>query len=159
MEDINPITGIAIDRNISKISIIGIKDEPGIAANLLKPLSDEGISVDVIVQNSSINGNTDFTFTVSDSDLNRATKLIENQNEISYSQVITGKGLSKVSLVGTGMQNSPGYASKMFKTLADSNVNIDMITTSEIRITVIIKSELVEIAVSNLHKSFNLDKS
>ena len=82
-----------------------------------------------------------------------------NQNEISYSQVITGKGLSKVSLVGTGMQNSPGYASKMFKTLADSNVNIDMITTSEIRITVIIKSELVEIAVSNLHKSFNLDKS
>ena len=92
-------------------------------------------------------------------DLNRATKLIENQDVITYKQVITGKGLSKVSLVGTGMQNSPGYASKMFKTLADCKVNIDMITTSEIRITVIIKSELVEIAVSNLHKSFNLDKS
>jgi len=158
MEDINPITGIAVEHNVSKISVIGIEDKPGVAAGLLKPLSDQGISVDVIVQNSSVNGNTDFTFTIAESDLNRATELIKTQKTVVFNKIVTGVGLSKVSLVGTGMQNSPGYAAKMFRILSNENVNIDMITTSEIRITVIIKSNFVEVAVKNLHKAFDLDK-
>ena len=158
MEDINPITGIAVEHNVSKISVIGIEDKPGVAAGLLKPLSDQGISVDVIVQNSSVNGNTDFTFTIPESDLNRATELIKTQKTVVFNKIVTGVGLSKVSLVGTGMQNSPGYAAKMFRILSNENVNIDMITTSEIRITVIIKSNFVEVAVKNLHKAFDLDK-
>ena len=158
MEDINPITGIAVEHNVSKVSVIGIEDKPGVAAGLLKPLSDQGISVDVIVQNSSVNGNTDFTFTISESDLNKATELIKTQKTVIFNKIVTGVGLSKVSLVGTGMQNSPGYAAKMFKILSNENVNIDMITTSEIRITVIIKSSFVEVAVKNLHKAFDLDK-
>ena len=158
MDDINPITGIAVEHNVSKISVIGIEDKPGVAAGLLKPLSDQGISVDVIVQNSSVNGNTDFTFTIAESDLNRATELIKTQKTVVFNKIVTGVGLSKVSLVGTGMQNSPGYAAKMFRILSNENVNIDMITTSEIRITVIIKSSFVEVAVKNLHKAFDLDK-
>ena len=110
------------------------------------------------MQNSSVNGNTDFTFTIAESDLNRATELIKTQKTVVFNKIVTGVGLSKVSLVGTGMQNSPGYAAKMFKIMSNENVNIDMITTSEIRITVIIKSSFVEVAVKNLHKAFGLDK-
>ena len=133
-------------------------DRPGVAAGLLKPLSESGISVDVIVQNTSVDGTTDFTFTVDESVLDQAYQVMKNQNNIMFNDVIVGRGLAKVSVVGTGMQNTPGYASLMFETLADEGINIDMITTSEIRITTIIDKNSVDQAVQSLHKSFNLEK-
>ena len=158
MEERKAVTGIAVDRNVSKISVLGVMDRPGVAAGLLKPLSKSGISVDVIVQNTSVEGSTDFTFTVDESVLDQAYQLMKNQNNIVFNDVITGRGLAKVSVVGTGMQNTPGYASLMFETLADEGINIDMITTSEIRITTIIDKNSVDRAVRSLHKSFNLEK-
>jgi aspartate kinase len=158
MEERKAVTGIAVDRNVSKISVLGVMDRPGVAAGLLKPLSESGISVDVIVQNTSVDGTTDFTFTVDESVLNQAYQLMKNQNNIMFNDVIAGRGLAKVSVVGTGMQNTPGYASLMFETLADEGINIDMITTSEIRITTIIDKNFVDQAVQSLHKSFNLEK-
>jgi len=158
MEERKAVTGIAVDRNVSKISVLGVMDRPGVAAGLLKPLSESGISVDVIVQNTSVDGTTDFTFTVDESVLDKAYQLMKNQNNIIFNDVIAGRGLAKVSVVGTGMQNTPGYASLMFETLADEGINIDMITTSEIRITTIIDKNSVDQAVQSLHKSFNLEK-
>ena len=158
MEERKAVTGIAVDRNVSKISVLGVMDRPGVAAGLLKPLSESGISVDVIVQNTSVDGTTDFTFTVDESVLDHAYQLMKNQNNIIFNDVIAGRGLAKISVVGTGMQNTPGYASLMFETLADEGINIDMITTSEIRITTIIDKNSVDQAVQSLHKSFNLEK-
>ena len=158
MEERKAVTGIAVDRNVSKISVLGVMDRPGVAAELLKPLSESGISVDVIVQNTSVDGTTDFTFTVDESVLDQAYQVMKNQNNIMFNDVIVGRGLAKVSVVGTGMQNTPGYASLMFETLADEGINIDMITTSEIRITTIIDKNSVDQAVQSLHKSFNLEK-
>ena len=158
MEERKAVTGIAVDRNVSKISVLGVMDRPGVAAGLLKPLSESGISVDVIVQNTSVDGTTDFTFTVDESVLDQAYQVMKNQNNIIFNDVIAGRGLAKVSVVGTGMQNTPGYASLMFETLADEGINIDMITTSEIRITTIIDKNSVDQAVQSLHKSFNLEK-
>ncbi|MCL0030891.1 aspartate kinase [Dehalococcoidia bacterium] len=158
MEERKAVTGIAVDRNVSKISVLGVMDRPGVAAGLLKPLSESGISVDVIVQNTSVDGTTDFTFTVDESVLDQAYQLMKNQNNIIFNDVIAGRGLAKISVVGTGMQNTPGYASLMFETLADEGINIDMITTSEIRITTIIDKNSVDQAVQSLHKSFNLEK-
>ena len=158
MEERKAVTGIAVDRNVSKISVLGVMDRPGVAAELLKPLSESGISVDVIVQNTSVDGTTDFTFTVDESVLDQAYQLMKNQNNIIFNDVIAGRGLAKISVVGTGMQNTPGYASLMFETLADEGINIDMITTSEIRITTIIDKNSVDQAVQSLHKSFNLEK-
>ena len=132
-------------------------DQPGIAAELLKPLSDEGISIDVIVQNTSSDGTTDFTYTVSESNLERAVSLMGSLDGINYKNIESGKDLAKLSIVGTGMENSPGYASKMFSVLSSLNVNIDMITTSEIRITTIINKNDIEKSVVALHDAFELE--
>ena len=159
MEVRKAVTGIAVDSNVAKITVRGVVDRPGVAAGLLKPLADEGVSVDVIVQNTSSDGTTDFTFTVGQASVLKAAHLIENQSVIEYAEVITGSNLAKVSIVGTGMENAPGYAARMFSTLSEAKVNIDMITTSEIRITTIIDREQVQKAVQSLHDAFELEKS
>ena len=157
MEIRKAVTGIAVDKNVAKITVKGVMDQPGIAAELLKPLSDEGISIDVIVQNTSSDGTTDFTYTVSESNLERAVSLMGSLDGINYKNIESGKDLAKLSIVGTGMENSPGYASKMFSVLSSLNVNIDMITTSEIRITTIINKNDIEKSVVALHDAFELE--
>lgn len=159
MEVRKAVTGIAVDRNVGKITVRGVIDRPGVAAGLLQPLADAGVSVDVIVQNTSSDGTTDFTFTVAQASVTTAAQVIEKQSEVEYAEVVVGSDLAKVSIVGTGMENAPGYAARMFSTLSEVGVNIDMITTSEIRITTIIERDQVQKAVQALHDAFELEKT
>ncbi len=159
MEVRKAVTGIAVDRNVAKITVRGVKDRPGVAAGLLQPLADHGISVDVIVQNTSADGTTDFTYTVAEADAQRAAAATRGQSEIEFEDIDVGTGLAKISIVGTGMLNTPGYAATMFSTLAAADVNIDMITTSEIRITCILQKDDVQSAAQALHKAFELDQA
>jgi aspartate kinase len=159
MEVRKAVTGIAVDRNVGKITVRGVIDRPGVAAGLLQPLADEGVSVDVIVQNASSDGTTDFTFTVAQASVERAAQVIESKSDVEYAEVVSGSNLAKVSIVGTGMENAPGYAARMFSTLSEVGVNIDMITTSEIRITTIIERDQVQTAVQALHDAFELEKT
>ncbi len=156
MEIRKSITSIATERSVARITLQGIDDRPGIAAAILMPLADAGISVDVIVQNVSTLGQTDISFTVTEENLPRASELTAKNDGIEYARIHTRKGLAKVSAVGTGMTNSPGYAARMFKALADANINIEMITTSEIRITCIVEQEQLEPAARALHSEFDL---
>ena len=155
----NRITGgVASDTNVAKITVQGVRDRPGIAASLFEPLADVGISVDVIVQNASVDGTTDLTFTVKSEDLSRAVVVVERVAEdLGSTNLVTATGLAKVSVVGTGMQDTPGYASTMFRALADAGINIEMITTSEIRITCIVSEDAVGPASRALHTAFDLD--
>jgi len=159
MEVRKAVTGIAVDRNVGKITVRGVIDRPGVAAGLLQPLADAGVSVDVIVQNASSDGTTDFTFTVAQASVGKAAEVIGSDSSVEYAEVVTGSDLAKVSIVGTGMENAPGYAARMFSTLSEAGVNIDMITTSEIRITTIIDRDQVQKAVQALHDAFDLEKS
>ena len=156
----NRVSGIATDTNVSKITVLGVVDRPGIAASLFEPLSEVGISVDVIVQNASVGGATDMTFTVMRTDLARAEQVVQKvANDLGSGEVVTASDLAKLSIVGTGMQNAPGYASAMFRTLADASINIEMITTSEIRITCLVKEAQVAEAARALHTAFDLDST
>ncbi len=158
MENRYKVTGVAYQLGISKVTVRSLPDQPGIAANLFEPLADVGISVDTIVQNASQDKTTDISFTVATSDLAKTLdEVIPVAQNIGASGVVNDDGLSCVSIVGSGMQNTPGYASHMFRILADGNVNIDMITTSEIRISCIIREEQVLEAVRLLHRGFSLD--
>ena len=153
-------TGIAITTNVAKITVRGVPDRPGVAAALFEPLAQAGISVDTIVQNTSEDRTTDISFTVSGVDLKAAlAKVEELTDEIGFGTLISAAGLAAVSVVGSGMQHTPGYASRMFRVLADGSVNIDMITTSEIRISCIISEDQAEDAVRLLHRGFQLDES
>ena len=135
-------------------------DKPGVAASLFEPLSDVGISVDTIVQNTSSDQYSDLSFTVARTDLKDALLKIRSVSiEMGVADVVSDSSLSKVSVVGAGMLDSAGYASRMFRSLADSNINIDMITTSEIRITCIVAESRAEDAVRVLHEAFRLGKS
>ena len=158
MENNKAVTGIAIDKKVSKITIKKIKNLPGTAASILKPLSEESISIDVIVQNTPSDGFIDFSFSLSEEDLDKAFDLLMNEDSLKFQEIIKGKGFAKISLVGTGMQNAPGYATDMFIALGKENINIEMITTSEIRITCLIKDEDVDLAATSLHAAFELDK-
>ncbi len=158
MENNKTVTGIAIDKNVSKITVKKIKNVPGTAASILKPLSDRSISIDVIVQNIPMDGYIDFSFSVSDDDLQRAYEILMDQKNLDFEEIIKGKGFAKISLVGTGMQNAPGYATEMFNALGKKEINIEMITTSEIRITCLINEKDVNVAVNALHSTFELDK-
>ena len=153
-------TGIAITRNVAKITVRSVPDRPGVAAALFEPLAQGGISVDTIVQNTSDDRTTDISFTVSGDDLKAAlAKVEELTSVIGFGTLISEPGLAAVSVVGSGMQHTPGYASRMFRVLADGSVNIDMITTSEIRISCIISEDQAEDAVRLLHRGFQLDES
>ena len=152
------ITGVPVERNIAKITVRGVMDRPGVASALFTPLADAGISVDVIVQNASAEGLTDMSFTVARGDLQRALEITRGQSAFESSEVIADPDLAKVSIVGTGMQNAPGFAARMFDALSSANVNIELITTSEIRITCIIRADHVETAAQALHSAFQLDE-
>ena len=158
MEKTKTVTGIAIDKNVSKITIKKIKNLPGTAASILKPLSDNSISIDVIVQNTPSDGFIDFSFSLSQEDLDKAYEILNDNNTLDFEEVIKGEGFAKVSLVGTGMQNAPGYATEMFNALGEKDISIEMITTSEIRITCLINQNDLDIAVNSLHETFELDK-
>jgi aspartate kinase len=159
MEIRNKVRGIAHDLDVAKITIVGIPDHPGIAAGIFVPLAKAGISVDTIVQNASVKNITDLTFTVAQSQLQAAMAVVEPiAKSIGAKQCLGDTKWGKVSIIGTGMQNAPGYAAKMFDTLSKANINIQLITTSEIRITCIIEESRVKDAVKALHKAFELDK-
>ncbi len=159
MEQKNKVRGIAHDMDVAKITITGVPDRPGVAAAIFTPLAKAGISVDTIVQNASANNITDLTFTIVKKDIPKAMKIITPvAREIGAKECLSDTKLGKVSIIGTGMQNTPGYAAKMFQTLFEEDINIQLITTSEIRITCIIAEEKVKEAVKALHKAFELDK-
>ena len=154
----NRVRGIATDTNVAKITVLGVVDRPGIAASLFEPLADANISVDIIVQNASVEGATDLTFTVERTDLDRALEVIRPvTRELESRGVVSARNLAKVSIVGSGMQDAPGYAARMFRALADAKVNIEMITTSEIRITCIVDEARVGDTARVLHETFQLD--
>ncbi|MBL7119660.1 MAG: aspartate kinase [Dehalococcoidia bacterium] len=159
MELRNKVRGIAHDLNVAKVTVLGVPDRPGIAAALFQPLADAGISVDTIVQNISVDGITDLTFTVARSDLVKAGQIVKPIAEsVGAKGCATASGLGKVSIVGTGMQNTPGFASRMFTALSGAGINIELITTSEIRITCIVNEDKVTDAVRALHKAFELEE-
>ncbi len=158
MEIRNKVRGIAHDLDVAKITVVGIPDRPGIAAGIFEPLARAGVSIDTIVQNASINKITDLSFTVAKGDLEKAMGVVKPIAErIGARECVADAKLGKVSVIGTGMQNTPGYAAAMFKALSDRGINIQLITTSEIRITVIIEESKVKEAVQALHKAFELD--
>jgi aspartate kinase len=158
MEVRNKVRSIAHDLDVAKIMVVGVPDRPGIAAAIFEPLAKANISVDTIVQNASIQNITDLTFTVARSELAKAMKVVEPiARTIKARECLSDATLGKVSIIGTGMQNSPGYAARMFKVLSEKGINIQLISTSEIRITCIIDGSKVKEAVSALHKAFELD--
>ncbi len=155
----NRVRGIATDTNVAKITVLGVMDRPGVAASLFEPLAAADVSVDVIVQNASVDGATDLTFTVKRTDLPRALEVVEQvARGLGSRGVASADNLAKVSIVGTGMLDAPGYAARMFRALADQNINIEMITTSEIRITCIVDKARVAEAARALHAAFQLEK-
>jgi aspartate kinase len=159
MEPTNKVRAIAHDFDVAKITLRGVPDRPGIAATVFEPLADAAVSVDTIVQNASTENLTDLTFTVGKGDLRRAMELMAPVvHEIGARDVVSDEQLGKVSIVGTGMQNTPGYASRMFRALYDAGINILLITTSEIRITCIIEEGRVVDAVRALHEAFALEQ-
>ena len=159
MENRIKVTGIAYNANVAKITVRGVPDRPGIAAALFEPLAEAGISVDTIVQNTGGDGATDISFTVNSPDLPAALRRVQSlAPELGAAAVDSDAGLAAVSIVGSGMQNTPGYASRMFRLLADGNINIEMITTSEIRISCIIAESQGQDAVRLLHDGFQLDR-
>jgi aspartate kinase len=154
------ISGIAFHRDEAKITVLGVPDKPGVAYHILGPVSDANIEVDMIIQNQSVDGKTDFTFTVSRSDYQRAMSVLEsNKDELGYTRILGDAKVSKVSAVGVGMRSHVGVASQMFRTLAEEGINIMMISTSEIKISVLIDEKYMELAVRALHKAFDLEKA
>jgi aspartate kinase len=159
MEISNKVRGIAHDLDVAKITVVGVPDHPGIAAGIFVPLAEAGISVDTIVQNASVQNITDLTFTVAKSQLAAAMAVVEPiARDIGARECTGNTKWGKVSIIGTGMQNAPGYAARMFDTLSKENINIQLITTSEIRITCIIEEDRVKDAVRALHRAFELEK-
>jgi len=158
MEARNKVRSVAHDFDVAKITVVGVPDRPGIATAIFEPLAKAGISIDTIVQNASVDNITDLTFTVGKNDLDRAMKLVEPlAGSIGAGNCVSSSKLGKVSIIGTGMQNTPGYAARMFKALSEQGINIQLITTSEIRITCIIDEARVKDAVRALHRAFSLE--
>jgi len=158
MEVRNKVRSVAYDLDVAKITVVGVPDRPGIAVSILKPLAKVGISVDTIVQNASVDKITDLTFTVAKSQLAKAMRLVEPiARSINARDCVSDSKLGKVSIIGTGMLNTPGYAVRMFSALSEKDINIQLITTSEIRITCIIDESRVRDAVNVLHQTFQLE--
>ena len=152
------ITGISSTQNDSKVSLIGVKDKPGVAASIFKPLSKNSINVDMVVQNISANGKeTDLTFTIKTDDLKKTKKIIESNKNIRFKKLLLKKDVAKISIIGVGMITTPGVTFRMFQTLANKKINIQVISTSEIKISVLIDKRSVNKALIALHKEFKLD--
>ena len=153
------VTGISSTHNDSKVSLIGVKDEPGVAASIFKPLSRNLINVDMVVQNISSNGKeTDLTFTIKTDDLKKTKKIIKNNKNLNFRKLLFNKGVSKISIIGVGMITTPGVTFRMFQTLAKNKINIQVISTSEIKISVLIDKKNTQKALISLHKEFKLEK-
>ena len=158
MEQGNKVRGIAHQQHTAKVTVRGVPDRPGVAAQLFGPLADAGVSVDTIVQNASVERLTDMTFTVSPEDLAAALGIVEVvRADLGAEEVVSEPDLGTVSVIGTGMVSAPGYAAKMFQTLYEAAINIDMIGTSDIRITCVIAADRVAEAVQALHRAFELE--
>lgn len=154
------ISGIAFNRDEAKLTVLGVPDKPGIAYQILGPVADANIDVDMIIQNVGHDGTTDFSFTVGRGDLDKAIKVLDGvKGHIGARAVEADKTMCKVSIVGVGMRSHPGVASKMFRTLAEEGINIQMISTSEIKISVAIEEKYLELAVRVLHKAFDLEQA
>ena len=153
------VTGISSTQNDSKVSLIGVKDKPGVAASIFKPLSKNSINVDMVVQNISANGKeTDLTFTIKTEDLNKTKKIIQSNKNIRFRKLLLKKNVSKISIIGVGMIATPGVTFRMFQTLANKKINIQVISTSEIKISVLIDKKNIQQALKALHKEFKLEK-
>ncbi len=158
----NVVAGVAFSRDEAKMTLLSVADRPGIAAAIFGPLADAGVNVDMIVQNISEDGRTDMTFSVPTNQVARAEKAMEeakSSGEVNYAELVTDDGVAKVSVVGIGMRSHAGVAAQMFKALKDEGVNIKVITTSEIKISVLIDRKYMELAVQALHDSFGLEKA
>jgi len=159
VEQRNKVRGLAHDRNVAKVTLVEVPDRPGVAALVFEPMADAGIIVDMIVQNVGHGGATDLSFTIPQVDLARAKRLLEPiVRDLGFREITTDTAVAKISIVGAGIQNAPGYAARMFRTLADAGVNIEMISTSEIRITTIIAEDALETALRALHAAFELER-
>jgi aspartate kinase len=153
------ITGISSTQNDAKVTLIGVKDRPGVAASIFKPLSEKMVNVDMVVQNISANGKeTDLTFTIKSEDLNKTKKIIKGNKNINFRKLILNKGVSKISVIGVGMITTPGVTFRMFQALANRKINIQVISTSEIKISVLIDKKDTKKGLLALHSEFKLDK-
>ena len=152
------ITGISSTQNDAKVTLVGIKDKPGVAASIFKPLSESSINVDMVVQNISANGKeTDLTFTIKSDDLSKTRKITNSNKKIKYKKLLFDKNVSKVSIIGVGMITTPGVTYRMFQALAKHKINIQVISTSEIKISVLIDKKNIKKAIVALHKEFKLE--
>lgn len=159
VEQRNKVRGLAHDRNVAKVTIVAVPDRPGVARSIFEPLAEAGVNVDMIVQNVGHGGTTDLSFTVPRGELARGKKVLEPLvRELGARELTTDASVGKVSIVGAGLHNAPGYAARMFGTLADAGVNIEMISTSEVRITCIIAEDELETALRALHDAFELER-
>ena len=156
----NTIRGISFTKNDAKLTLVGVKDKPGVAASIFKPLFDNSINVDMVVQNISAGGKeTDLTFTVKSEYLNKTRKLVEKNKEIKFKKLIVNKNVSKVSIIGVGMITTPGITFRMFKALAKKKINIEVISTSEIKISVLVNKRNLKKSVEILHHEFKLNNT
>jgi aspartate kinase len=152
------VTAVTDDTSEAKITVGQVPDQPGLAARLFRELADKGVNVDMIVQNTSVEGTTDISFTVEKSDADAAVAAVEGiRDELQIGQITSDSGVGRVTLIGAGMKSSPGITAKMFETLAGLGINIEMISTSSIRISTIVRAERVGDAVRALHTAFGLD--
>ena len=159
VEQRNKVRGLAHDRNVAKVTLVEVPDKPGVGGSVFQPLAEAGINVDMIVQNIGHGGATDLSFTIPQVELAKAKRILEPvARELGFREMTTDSSVAKVSIVGAGIQNAPGYAARMFGALADAGVNIEMISTSEIRITTIIAEDALETAVRALHEAFELER-
>ena len=153
------ITGISFTQNDAKVTLVGVKDKPGVAAAIFKPLSENSINVDMVVQNISANGKeTDLTFTIKNEELNKTKKIIKDNKIVKFRNILFEKEVSKISIIGVGMVTTPGVTYRMFQALANKKINIKVISTSEIKISVLVDKKNVKKALTVLHKEFKLDK-
>lgn len=158
MEDVL-ISGVTLNKNEAKITICNVPDKPGVAAKIFKELSENGVNVDMIVQNVSHTRSTDISFTVGKAEVHKTLKITKRvAKNISAGEVLADEDIARVSIVGVGMKSHPGVAAKMFEVLAHNKCNIEMISTSDISISCIIKKKFAEMAVKSLHEKFGLGK-
>ena len=158
MEQGNKVRGVAHQNKVAKVTVRGVPDQPGIAVHLFGPLAVANVSVDTIVQNASVENLTDMTFTIAPEDLTAALKVVDEVKiSLGALEILSETDLGTVSIIGTGMASAPGFAALMFKTLYENNINIEMISTSDIRITCVVKADRVQDAVEALHSTFELD--
>ena len=157
-----PVSGIAFSRDESKMTLVSVADRPGIAAAIFGPLAEAGVNVDMIIQNIAEEGRTDMTFSCPTDQVKRAEKALNDaheRGEINFHDLVADTGVAKISMVGIGMRSQSGVAAKMFKTLSDEGVNIKVIATSEIKISVLVDRKYMELAVQALHDAFELEKA